>query len=204
MRDSSAYEWRPFTACNMCGAGLSGARALGRRLGEHQGWRPARRTAGPSAAVQRCGDCGLVFANPMPVPLELDHHYGIPAEEYWQERDLSRPEDYFADQIRLFRRLYPSDDRLAALDVGAGAGKAMASLEAAGFTTFGLEPSASFREHAIAQGGIAAQRLLLGGSKRRLFPRGGSTWSPSVPCSSISPTPRGRSSVLLGGRGREG
>jgi SAM-dependent methyltransferase len=172
VRDSSAYEWRQFTECNMCGAGVGRARTLGRRLDHHQGWRPARDPGGLSAGVQRCGACGLVFANPMPLPLDLDHHYGMAAEDYWPESELFGRDEYFADQILQFRRLYPRRDRLTALDIGAGAGKAMASLEAAGFTTFGLEPSASFRQHAISVSGIAAERLSLGGIAEATFPEG--------------------------------
>lgn len=171
MLDPGAYEWRAFTECNMCGASVAQARTLGRRLGERQGLRPARSAGAVSATVQRCVDCGLVFANPMPLPPDLARHYGIPAEEYW-EIDLSPSKGYFADQILQFRRLYPRTSRLAALDIGAGVGKAMASLEAAGFATFGLEPSASFRHHALAQTGIAAERLVLSRIEDAELPEG--------------------------------
>jgi SAM-dependent methyltransferase len=171
VRDSNAYRWRSFTECNMCGAPVARARRLGARLGEHQGVRPALH-GGLCATVQRCRDCGLVFANPMPLPLDLDDHYGIPADEYWPGGELESTDGYFADQILQFRRLYPLTDRLAALDIGAGAGKAMASLEAAGFTTFGLEPSASFRRHAISRTGIAPERLTLGRLEDAVFPPG--------------------------------
>jgi SAM-dependent methyltransferase len=159
MQDRGGYEWRPLTECNMCGAGVARARTLGRRLGERQGWRPARNAVGVSTTVQRCTRCGLVFANPMPIPVDVEHHYGIPAEDYWQQSALSPSKDYFAPQLRQFRRLYRRTGRLSALDVGAGVGKAMASLEAAGFLTFGLEPSSSFRQRAISHTGIAAERL---------------------------------------------
>jgi len=172
MSDPNAYEWRPFTQCNMCGASVTRARRLGRRLGEHQGLRPARSSGGPYAAVQRCGVCGLVFANPMPLPLDIGSHYGIPAESYWPEADLSPSEGYFADQIDQFRRLYPRTGRLTALDIGAGVGKAMLSLQAAGFVTFGIEPSESFHKHAVTRTGIAAERLSLGRIEDAAFPEG--------------------------------
>ena len=40
---------------------------------------------------------------------------------------------------------------MTALDIGAGLGKAMLSLENSGFDTFGLEPSIPFHEKAISK-----------------------------------------------------
>ena len=73
----------------MCGASVARARTLGRRLDEHQGWRPAQDPGATSTIVQRCTECGLVFANPMPLPADIEHHYGIPAEDYWRESELA-------------------------------------------------------------------------------------------------------------------
>ncbi len=157
-----AYEWRRFTECNMCGASMDRARRLGRRLNQHQGLRPAHIAGAPVATIHRCTDCGLVFANPMPVPMEIDSHYGIPPAAYWGEVNLAAAKDYFADEIAQFHRLYPRRERLTALDIGAGVGKAMVSLEAAGFAAYGLEPSATFRDYAISQTGITPERLSLG------------------------------------------
>ena len=162
MADPAAYEWRRLSRCNMCGASVTRARRLGRRLGQRQGWRPARSAGAPVAMIQRCADCGLVFANPMPVPVELSSHYEIPPATYWKPSGLASAEGYFADEISQFRRLYPRRQSLTALDVGAGVGKAMVSLEEAGFAAFGLEPSASFHHYAISQTGIAPDRLSLG------------------------------------------
>jgi len=159
MDNRGSYEWQTFSECNMCGTSVARARRLGRRLGRRQGWRPARDADGISTVVYRCTGCGLVFANPMPLPGDVEQHYGIPAEDYWRESDLSPSDDYFAGQVHEFRRLYGRPGRVSALDIGAGVGKAMASLEEAGFDTFGLEPSSTFRERAISQTGIAAERL---------------------------------------------
>jgi SAM-dependent methyltransferase len=162
MSEPGAYEWRRFSECNMCGAGVTRARSLGRRLNQRQGLRPAHIVGGPVATIHRCAECGLVFANPMPVPVEIDSHYGISPAAYWGEADLASANGYFADQIDQFRRLYPRSERLTALDIGAGVGKAMISLEAAGFAAYGLEPSANFHDYAISQTGIVPERLLLG------------------------------------------
>ena len=172
MRDRHQYEWRQITECNMCGSSVAHARTLGRRLGERQGWRPTRNERSVSTTVQRCGACGLVFANPMPLPDDVGRHYEIPPEEYWGESELSRSEGYFATQLDQFLRLYERPGPLVALDVGAGLGKAMMSLEAAGFDTFGLEPSTTFRERAISRTGINAERLQSTSIEDASYPEG--------------------------------
>ncbi len=50
---------------------------------------------------------------------------------------------------------------MRALDIGAGLGKAMRSLQESGFEAFGIEPSAPFRDSAIAHMGADPQRLAL-------------------------------------------
>ena len=51
---------------------------------------------------------------------------------------------------------------MKALDIGAGLGKAMLSLEHYGFEAYGLEPSIPFHERAITKMGISSERLKLG------------------------------------------
>ena len=112
MPDPSAYEWRAFSECNMCGASLAAARALGRRCGEHQGLRPARRPVGAFATVQRCAGLRLGVRQSDADPARhRTATTGFPPEEYWEHGDLSPSEDYFADQILQFRRLYPRSGR---------------------------------------------------------------------------------------------
>ena len=48
----------------------------------------------------------------------------------------------------------------------------MASLDAEGFATFGLEPSSSFRDRAISHTGIAADRLALSRIEDADYPQG--------------------------------
>jgi SAM-dependent methyltransferase len=66
-------------------------------------------------------------------------------------------------QIAQFEQLRGEPIRgrhLLALDIGAGIGKGMIALKQAGFDTYGLEPSASFRRNAIERMAIAPERLL--------------------------------------------
>lgn len=156
MRGPLRYEFRPVAACNMCGSG--DFKLLGIRLSTSQGLRP-RKAEGIAVPVKRCRKCGLVFSDPQPVPETLSDHYGIPPEEYWGERRWTP--DYFSRQIKTAKRLLDFAPGMKALDIGAGEGFAMKSLGAAGFDTWGLEPSESFRTHCIRGTGIDPHRLQL-------------------------------------------
>jgi SAM-dependent methyltransferase len=161
---SFTYAFQPQARCNMCTASVADtAKTLGKRLGRRQGLRP-RKQAGVTTTVQRCTSCGLIFSNPMPIPQDLGQHYDVPVESYWT-RDLTVADAYFARQIDTFRSLWRPAEGAApvVLDIGAGVGRAMASLEKAGFDVFGLEPSAPFREVAIDRNGISPDRLSLAG-----------------------------------------
>jgi SAM-dependent methyltransferase len=157
------YTFHDVDQCNMCAAPVDEAKVLGRRLSSSQGVRPTRRT-GISTTVMRCRRCGLVFANPLPVPGDIAQHYDTPPAEYWQPRYFEPEPDYYGPIIETFRRLWSSDGSHPprALDVGAGIGKAMRALDAAGFDAHGIEPSAAFRQAAIDHGAISPDRLQLG------------------------------------------
>ena len=112
--------------------------------------------------MMKCRLCGLVFANPMPVPLDLQDHYGVAPEEYWKDVDPRVPDSYFRDAIDRFRMLADFRPGMRALDIGAGQGRAMIAMERAGFDTHGFEASKPFRDHAIEHMGIEPKRLRLG------------------------------------------
>jgi SAM-dependent methyltransferase len=125
---------------------------LGRRLNHRQGVRP-RRSLGVAVTVVQCKGCGLIFTNPRPVPQSLGDHYEKPPEEYWRPEQLEERTDHGAIPFDTFQTLHkPQPHTLRALDVGAGLGHDMLQLNRAGFDTWGLEPSAAFREGAIARG----------------------------------------------------
>jgi SAM-dependent methyltransferase len=159
---TTVLSFSTFAECEMCGAPASEARVLGQRLSARQGVRP-RRATGITTTIHRCRRCGLVFANPMPLPDDIADHYAVDPGEYWADATTAPDPGYFEEQIATFRRLWRGDHRdAAALDIGAGLGKAMLKLSRHGFAASGVEPSAPFREAAIAQNGIPGDRLLLG------------------------------------------
>jgi len=98
----------------------------------------------------------------MPIPFDIQDHYGTPPESYWNEHYFKWDPTYFADQILEVKGLLPFREGMAALDVGAGLGKCMLSLSKAGFNTFGFEPSKPFYERAVSQMGIEREKLQLG------------------------------------------
>lgn len=170
MDEEFSYRFRSVDACNMCTAPTKGAAVLGRRLSAHQGVRPTR-AVGIATTVQRCGACGLVFSNPMPVPLEIAQHYGTPPDEYWREQYFDvDPEGYFVSQIERFRLLWGRSGHPRALDIGAGIGKAMLSMDRAGFDAYGLEPSEPFHERAVSKAGIDPDRLQLASVETAAYP----------------------------------
>ena len=155
------YKFYPVTHCNMCGSDASFHRIIGHRLNQSQGLSP-RTKLGISVSIQKCKKCGLVFSNPMPVPEDIQMHYGIPPEEYWKEDEFSWNENYFATELKVLKELMPIQKGMKALDIGAGLGKCMLSLEKAGFDAYGMEPSAPFYERAIGKMNISKERLQLG------------------------------------------
>lgn len=157
----SGYAFHAVRQCNMCGSPAAGHRVLGKRLNGSQGWRP-RRKAGVATTVQLCSDCGLIYPNPLPLPHNLQDHYRVAPEAYWDASYFTPDAMLFASQLSSFERL--SGRRIAggsmrALDIGAGIGKCLRALQAAGFDAYGLEPSESFHAAACARSGIAENRL---------------------------------------------
>lgn len=145
-------------SCNMCDTPVKDAVVLGRRMNCSQGLIP-RKKIGISTTIMKCRNCSLVFPNPIPVPENLSFHYGTPPESYWTADYFEIKDDYFVHELAAFNELYPSDEGLIALDVGAGIGKCMIALERSGFTAFGIEPSQPFYERAVKKMGISNERL---------------------------------------------
>lgn len=154
------YTFTDIPTCVMCGAGRDQHRVVGLRLNRSQGRSP-RKAAGIAVSVKQCGSCGLLFSDPQPRPADLSDHYGVPAENYWKPQYFEHNPAYFAKEIAIAKRLIGFRPGMKALDIGAGAGKAMASLEKAGFDVYGIEPSGPFRDKAVQMMGISPDRLQL-------------------------------------------
>lgn len=155
------YIFEEVTACEMCGDDSQEHIVLGQRLNKSQGYSPKKKT-GISVSVMKCTKCDLIYAQPIPVPFDIQDHYGSTPESYWKPHYFEWKPEYFSGPVNLIKKLLPFKENMKALDIGAGLGKCMISLEKAGFETFGVEPSKPFFERAISHMGISAEKLKLG------------------------------------------
>ncbi|HEY6502872.1 MAG TPA: class I SAM-dependent methyltransferase [Chitinophagaceae bacterium] len=155
------YKFYPVTACNMCGSGPADHKVIGQRLNQSTGMKPKRKH-GIAVSVLKCKKCGLIFPDPMPVPNDIQDHYGIPPESYWKDEYFTWNEGYFEGEIEKLKQLMTITPGMKALDIGAGLGKCMLSLQNAGFDVYGMEPSVPFYERAINRMNISKEKLKLG------------------------------------------
>jgi len=169
-RPAIDYRFEPVIACDMCGAEPAEFEAMGLRLNRSQGLNP-RAASGITVPVKKCRHCGLIFADPQPIPHSFEDHYGAP-EDYWSGEQMEDEAGYFGEEIATAKRLLDFRDGMRALDVGAGLGKAMKAMAGAGFDTYGFEPSAAFRAAAIERSGIAEGRLALAAVEGATYPEG--------------------------------
>lgn len=154
------YTFIENVRCNMCHSPAEEAQVLGMRLNQSQGRNPKEKT-GIGVTICKCGRCGLNFPQPLPVPSSILDHYGLPPESYWNAAYFQIDPNYFCKQIDDAKRLLNFSNGMKALDIGAGIGKAMLALKAAGFDCYGIEPSEPFRQKAIELMNIAENRISL-------------------------------------------
>ena len=102
------YQFYAHDRCQMCSSDLrSGSRVIGFRMGCSQGLRPLRNRA-LLTNVCVCGSCGLVYADPMPIPLDLQDHYSSESgQDYHGFGDWH--EGWFASQIETFKKFFSRD-----------------------------------------------------------------------------------------------
>lgn len=155
------YSFKEISFCEMCGDKTANHKVLGQRLNKSQGYRPKTKT-GISVSIIKCPNCGLIYSNPQPIPFDLQDHYGTPPEEYWKEEYFVWQPTYFNSQIEEAKKLLDFKSGMKALDIGAGLGKAMLSMQSRDFDVYGLEPSIPFYERAISKMGIDKEKLKLG------------------------------------------
>jgi len=145
----------------MCGDLTHKHKILGQRLNQSQGFNPKKKI-GISVSILKCSNCNLIYSNPQPIPFDIQDHYGTPPEEYWKKEYFDWNKEYFNIEITTAKKLLDFEIKMKALDIGAGLGKAMLSMENADFDVYGLEPSIPFYERAISKMGIKDSQLKLG------------------------------------------
>src|SRR5215471_13496886 len=78
------YRFQWLDRCVMCNDPVDSHKVMGNRLSQSQGFRP-RQKKGISVTICKCSTCGLIYSNPMPIPENINDHYGIDPHTYWQE-----------------------------------------------------------------------------------------------------------------------
>ena len=144
----------------MCGSKTENHKILGRRLNKSQDWNPGKKV-GITVTVCKCTNCGLVYSNPQPVPINIQDHYGTLPEDYWTPEYFAIDENYFKNEIERLNKLTEIKKGMNSLDIGAGLGKQMIALSKVGFNAYGIEPSEQFYERAISKMKINPERLKL-------------------------------------------
>jgi 2-polyprenyl-3-methyl-5-hydroxy-6-metoxy-1,4-benzoquinol methylase len=155
------YTFRYIDKCNMCGAHTETNKILGKRLNQSQGKNPKKKS-GITTTVLRCSTCGLIYSNPLPIPFDIQDHYGVSPENYWKENYFTVEENYFTGATDRLKKMMSIKSGMKSLDIGAGLGKAMLVLSKLGFDTYGFEASEQFYERAISKMGISPDKLKLG------------------------------------------
>lgn len=160
-RKELKYKFKYIANCNMCESTIKTHKILGKRLNQSQGKNPKNKI-GITTTICKCKQCGLIYSNPQPIPFDIQDHYGLPPEEYWNDEYFIIDKDYFKREIVQLKKLIKFKEGMKSLDIGAGLGKQMISLTSAGFDAYGFEPSKSFYERALSQMKISEQKLKLG------------------------------------------
>lgn len=152
------YSFITVDRCNMCHSDTASHKLTGKRLNNHQGLRP-RKKGGISVSVYRCPACGLVYSNPMPVPENIQDHYGVPPESYWNDQSFVVPGGFFNRELDELEGLMGSLKNKKALDVGTGLGIGMIPMQERGMDVYGIEASVPFYERAIEKMNIPKEKL---------------------------------------------
>jgi 2-polyprenyl-3-methyl-5-hydroxy-6-metoxy-1,4-benzoquinol methylase len=138
------YRWVPQN-CPICEAAPT--KRLGRRGGLAH-----RAQIGVECEVWRCGRCGLIFPNPMPLPANgPEQHYGVDANEYFEHHHLAQKDASASSLLAQAEEIIKGKGKL--LDIGAGRGELLRVARAAGWGVTGIETSTRFAEHAASYSG---------------------------------------------------
>jgi SAM-dependent methyltransferase len=103
--------------------------------------------AGEECRVVECQRCGLIYANPFPVPKDLDELYSH-SEGYFSHNPAKVERGQAATELVQRLESFTSGRRL--LDVGAGLGDIVAAAYRRGWDAYGVETAIRFADSAEA------------------------------------------------------
>jgi SAM-dependent methyltransferase len=116
-----------------------------------------RENLGVEADIWACGKCGLMFANPMPVPVNgLEQHYSVDADQYFEYHKSDLRLSLGNLLIQEAEEILGRKGRL--LDVGTGRGEIVLCAKERGWDVAGVEPSEGFAAYSEKATGIKIHR----------------------------------------------
>ena len=137
------YEWVS-QQCPICETPPT--KHLGRRGGTAH-----REVLGVECEIWSCGKCGLIFPNPMPIPINgLDQHYAVAPDNYFEHHETESKATSAAGLLKQAEALVGGTGTL--LDIGAGRGELLQAGVEQGWKVVGIEPSTTFAEHVTRSG----------------------------------------------------
>jgi len=144
------YNWVE-QSCPICET--SSAKFIGRRGGAAH-----RANLGVECEIWRCRRCGLVYPNPMPIPINgIAQHYSLVPDEYFRNHDTDTRQLNAVNLLKQAEELTGGKGRL--LDIGAGRGEFLVAAVSEGWSAIGIEPSDSFADHAARHSGAEIRRV---------------------------------------------
>lgn len=142
--NSEMYRWAQ-QDCPICE--IPPSKFLGMRGGGAH-----RHGLGVACQIWKCGKCGLIFPNPMPLPINgPEQHYSVPPEEYFQNHDARDRLDYASMLMQQLKSL--GIETGALLDIGSGRGEVLRVARENGWDATGVETSSRFAEYAAQYSG---------------------------------------------------
>ena len=163
------YYFTYIDKCNFCHSSGATQKVLGRRLNQSQGKNPKNKI-GISTTIIKCKNCELIYSNPLPIPFNIQDHYGVLPEDYWQAEYLSYNDNFFKEEIKILKGIIDIKPEMKSLDVGSGIGKVMKVLKDEGFDSYGIEPSKQFYQRATSNEFINAEKLIMSTVEEAEYP----------------------------------
>jgi 2-polyprenyl-3-methyl-5-hydroxy-6-metoxy-1,4-benzoquinol methylase len=125
---------------------------LGRRGGTAH-----RAAKGMECKIWRCDGCGLIFPDPMPIPMNgLEQHYNLEPGTYFEHHDVAQKDLAGNSLVAAAESVLGKKGRL--LDVGAGRGEVLRAASLAGWEAIGVELSPAFADYAMQHSGVEILR----------------------------------------------
>ena len=141
------YRWEPQN-CPVCE--IPPTKFMGRRGGSAH-----RQNLGVECLIWKC-KCGIIFPNPMPVPLDLNQHYDEP-DEYFIHHDTEQKAHHAVGILKRAEMIFRKG---RVLDIGAGRGEILKVARDLSWEAVGIEPSIKFAERAREYSGAEVYESL--------------------------------------------